>query len=210
MLMADLYTSGVIVRAKRSIPALVGLLGLAFFFGGYPFGSVEGTLYQFVTLPGSLEINHSMVFTTIAATIAVFTVLWSAQIGATLGNKRISILGKYTFSLYLVHLAVLYTFTTGIFVVLQGYIGYNKAAILSMVLSIPLVWLVTVLFEKYVDNPSIKFASRISAVYFGEEKVNYGAWRTWILVQWRRTTKKIKYVFSRKLPSAQLEDVEIV
>ena len=67
-------------------------------------------------------------------------------------------LGKYTFSLYLVHKLVLFTVCTGLFVLIEPAIGYNKAAVVSILVSLPVIFLSTVLFERYIDAPSIRIS----------------------------------------------------
>lgn len=205
MVMADLYHSGVIRRSRRNIGAMVGLIGAMLLFGGYPMGDTAGTIYHYINniLPSGL--NSMMLFTIISATLAVFIVLWSSQAGTILEKKYVSAMGKYTFSLYLVHLAVLYSFTTGIFLIFIQHTSYNKAALLSMVLSIPLVYFATVVFERYIDKPSIKLASQVAAVFLGDKQLNPAILKKWTTVQ-QRTGFLRRAMSLKKFSSRRLED----
>ena len=86
---------------------------------------------------------------------------------------RVAILGKYTFALYLTHLVVLYTFACTVFLVLHERMGYNSSVLLTCALSIPVMGVVTVLFEKYVDAPSILFSKYAVAVCRGERQIEW-------------------------------------
>lgn len=171
MILADLYQVGYLKQVRRSRLMIAGILILGIIFGGYPLGVTQGTIYQVFSYLPFHNLNYQMVSTTIGASLVVGAVLSSLQVSKALQHKKISILGKYTFSLYLIHLPVLYTFTTGTFVLLHHYMGYNKSVALALLLSIPIVWSVTFIFEKYVDKPAIKIASYCAAIYLENRKI---------------------------------------
>lgn len=79
-----------------------------------------------------------------------------------LRKSWISILGKYTFALYLTHLLVLFTIYPSVFVLLEPKLGYNIAVLLSIIITTPFVAGVAWLFEKYIDSPSIAFSGRFA------------------------------------------------
>jgi hypothetical protein len=49
--------------------------------------------------------------------------------------------------------------------------GYNKAALTAMALSVPLIVVATVLFEKYVDRKSVAVASYCANIYLGKQEL---------------------------------------
>lgn len=116
----------------------------------------------------AVVLSH-FVYLTIVATMLVLVVLLSRRLTAWLSRPKISALGKYTFSLYLVHLLVLYTVACSLFLVLHESLGYNKTVFVVMLLSIPVLWATTKLFERYIDAPSIRLAKWVGAVYRGEQ-----------------------------------------
>lgn len=169
MLLADLYSSGVIRRARRKYLAFgLPLLGLV--FGAYPRGEVHGTLYQYLTIPG-IDIHFQMLYTLLGAAVLVFSVIYIKQLADVFAGKWLSRLGKYTFSLYLVHIPVILTLMTGLFIFLNSHMGYNRAVALSFLLTAPVVIGATILFERYVDAPSIRFAKYLTKVYEGKEEL---------------------------------------
>ena len=110
MLLADLYASGRIMQKARRWLLVVPVLVIALYLGGYP--APDGgplPFYDFLS-PTGMAINWRTLYLTIGATLLVGAVVMVAQISRQFAKKRFSILGRYTFSLYLVHLMVLYTF----------------------------------------------------------------------------------------------------
>jgi peptidoglycan/LPS O-acetylase OafA/YrhL len=166
MVFADLYSNGIIKQKVRGIGALA-LLVLGIFIGGYPIGPVKGTIYEYITLPYITHIDNLVLHMVLAASLIVFAVLSTKQVAHVLSYRRVSTLGRYTFSLYLIHIPVLFTVTTGLFIYLQRHMGYNRAVFLAIVVSVPLLWASAWVFEKYVDAPAIRFARYIADVYQG-------------------------------------------
>lgn len=174
MMFADLYSIGRLKQKKRSLLITSLLLLIGIFLGGYPDGSTENTIYATLTSISTGLISVPIhFFTIIGAAILLFAVLRSSQISHILRHERVSVLGKYTYSLYLVHMTVLYTFTTGLFLALHSSIGYNKAAILSILLSAPLVYGATVLFEKYIDKPSTRLSTHLADIFYGRREFSF-------------------------------------
>lgn len=173
MLFADLYNLGWIKQKARNITATLLLLLGGIFLGGYPDGNNTTTIYAILnSIPIGLNNVPIHFYTIIGAALLLFTVLRSSQVATLLRHKRVSVLGKYTYSLYLVHMTILYTFTTGLFLFLHSHIGYNKSALISILLSIPLVWCITVMFEKYIDRPSTKLSTYCADIYFGRRPLS--------------------------------------
>lgn len=168
MVFADLHSRNVIAEKKRGLIALASLSIAALYLGGYPYGkNLSGTAYGVFELLPKTDVDYRILSLTFAAALLVFIALTSHQLAELLRKKYVRILGKYTFPLYLVHLPILFTFSTGIFALTQGVIGYNKAVLLTVVLSVPLIWVTTFLFEKYIDKKAIIFSSYCADVYFG-------------------------------------------
>ena len=171
MILADLHARGTFVQKTRKWFTFLPILIIGLFFGGYPRFGDKGTLYEHI-FPHVLGIDWGTVNLVIGATIIVAVVLFTAQVAGVFSNKYISRLGKYTFSLYLIHLSVLYTLTTGVFLLLDRKfgLGYNVSAVLSILTSIPVLYVATKIFEKYVDGQSIKLSSYIGGMFLGTIK----------------------------------------
>lgn len=173
---ADLYMHGRLDNLKHSYFVLPLLAG-GILFGSFPHKGVELTLYSILqkldfSWIGVKNFHHEMFYLTIGATMFILAVLLSRRLAQFLKHPRVSTLGKYTFALYLTHPLILLSFSSGMFVVLHNTLGYNKAAVLTMILSIPVIMVVTKIFERYVDTPSIKFAKIITSVLRGKQKLD--------------------------------------
>ena len=187
VILADAYTHGKLENLKRMrfiVPLLIGGL----FFGGMPHrkGESEGTIYQYFLQPDITNINYSIAYLTLGAAMIILAILLSKRIRGWLSHPRIAILGKYTFSLYLTHLFVLYTFTCSLFLMLHDLIGYNKTVCLVTFLSLPPIVITAWLFERYIDAPSIKFSKYVGMMYRSEKKVNWSAHKRAIMKRVRR------------------------
>ena len=171
MILADLYAKRIFTQRDRKWYVFLPVLAFGLFLGGYPHFGANSTIYEYIFLP-ILSIDWPTVTLVIGATIVVGVVLFTAQVAKIFSNKYVSILGKYTFSLYLIHLSILYTYTSGMFLLIHTQIGlgYNVSAMLSIISSIPVLFLCTILFEKYVDGKSIKLSSYVGGVLMGDLK----------------------------------------
>jgi peptidoglycan/LPS O-acetylase OafA/YrhL len=173
MMLADVYAAGYIKKKKRNIFATIALMGVAIILGGYPYAAVNGTFYHITNILPFITMNYQIISTLIGATIIVVIVLTTKQVADVLSHRHISIFGKYTFSIYLIHLPILYTFTTGVFLLLHAHFSYTISVVISFLLSIPLLILATILFEKYIDVPAIKLGSKLAYLYHDNAKKNF-------------------------------------
>ena len=171
LVLADLYSIGKIQQKVRRWYLITVLIAAGLFFGGFPFGDTKGTPYESFGIIQIPHFHYMTVSLLVGATLLVFVAIWSSQFAKLLRTKLLSQLGKYTFSLYLIHIPILYTFTSWLFIHLQHHMAYNFAALLSIAMSIPVVFMATYLFEKYVDSKSVAFSSVFADIYFGKRQL---------------------------------------
>lgn len=172
------FVAGVLIAdltARQRIPAMstwagVSALAAAVVIGGVPAAITSGSFYDFLIVPATGD-EKVIFLRTIAATIMVYAVLATPAIARVLAAPKISNLGKYTFALYLTHKLVFFTYTGAFFFIFAQSMSYNRAALLALVCSVPLVIALTVAFEKYVDRPSIAFAKRFGEWFDGSRQV---------------------------------------
>lgn len=177
VIIADAHTLGLLEKLKRWYIVLPMIM-TAILLGAFPHRKVDGTIYEVLTklnlekFFGVENIDYKVFYLTIAATLLVLAVLLSRRITKFLQWPRVSVLGKYTFSLYLMHLIVLYVFSCSLFLILRESLGYNTTVMIVVAASLPVLIVATVLFERCIDAPSIQFAKYVGAVYRGEKKIN--------------------------------------
>lgn len=200
--LADLYVSGRLESFKKKRWITGALVG-AVFFGAYN-ASAPVSIYGFVSkqIFANFPVNYLILYLTIGAVLLIFAVLVSKRLTSWLEKPKVSVLGKYTFSLYLVHLPVLYT--TGIltFLALHSHFGYNTAVALTLLVNIPIVGLATVLFERYIDAPAIKFSGVVARAFENGEGIGVRKYALGI----RRGVREAQAIFSKK-PIEAIEEI---
>jgi peptidoglycan/LPS O-acetylase OafA/YrhL len=167
MILADLYAKGFFPFAKvRKIGLYVGALVVGLFLAGYPspspLSSVKDTIYWSLNISWMTQAQIQSLYLTVGAAMVLIAILMIPRVRMLFEWKYISVLGRYTYSLYLTHMAVLFVFCTALFLWLNPIVGYNVAALLSIVVSIIPLALVAFWFEKYIDGPSIRLSGVFS------------------------------------------------
>jgi peptidoglycan/LPS O-acetylase OafA/YrhL len=75
--------------------------------------------------------------------------------------KPVLFLGKISFPMYLFHLILLVLITNPLFLVFLPYLGYHFSFLLSVVLTLPIIFIVSHLANRFVDQPALRFANKI-------------------------------------------------
>ena len=172
MALADAYAQGWLSKLANRTSLIVTLVVGGLILGSFPHGKVTGTAYQLIDLQAlHIGVKTEMLYLTVGATMILLAVLVSSRLKQWFSAGWVSNLGKYTFSLYLTHLAILYTVTSAAFLLFNQSVGYTTAALLGLAVSLPVIWLVTRLFERYVDAPSIRFAKYAAELYDGKRQL---------------------------------------
>ena len=172
MAIADLYTAGYFDKLKRTAWWTYSLVPVALILGAFPLFDAQATGYGFIDkLLEGTGINGQMLLLTIGAAMLILAVITNSNLSKLLEMPRISILGKYTFALYLVHIPVMYSVVFLAFISLYPLLGYNLAVLATFVVSIPVLWIVTILFEKYIDAPAVRLASSAARMFEKDESL---------------------------------------
>jgi peptidoglycan/LPS O-acetylase OafA/YrhL len=181
MLIADLYVQKklAVIADKRTFA--VGMLLVGLLIGGYPFGAADGTIYGFIQLPWMTHSGNIAVYVSIGAALVTIGILSLARLSHFFASSRVSVLGRYTYSLYLTHYIVMTTLGLGVFTYFNQTNGYNKSVALTCAVILPAITMATWLFERYVDKPSIIFANRVSDIVLNNQDIGLKEklkWRT--------------------------------
>lgn len=174
MVLADLYSSRfkILESLTRKKIVMTGILFGGLFIGGYPILSAKGTFYEALNISRLSDEQNASLYMSLGAVCVVMAVLYLAPLSKFLAHPKVSVLGRYTYSLYLTHTLVLYTLGTTLFVFFSHHFGINKSALFAVASTIPMIVVVTWLFERYIDAPSIKFANFSSDVMFARRELN--------------------------------------
>lgn len=150
------------MRSSTRRLMVISLVGGGIFLGGYPIVVSSASVYHFLKLGSITDIANVSNYLSIGAGMLVLGVLISKSITRVLSHPWLSTLGKYTYSLYLTHILVILSLTTFIFVQATKHFGYNKSVALAVLVTLPVLVLVTRLFYKYVDEPSLLLSRKLS------------------------------------------------
>lgn len=158
VILADLYTNKKKIF-KKKYTSLAGLCAfiMGIILGGYPVYSSNNSYYNILTIPNLTELQNLSIYLSMGAGLVIASIIMTESLRKIFSFKPISNLGKYTFSLYLTHMLVLLTITPLLFVSLHSLLSYNKAVLISVLVSIPIIIGFTFLFERWVDRPAIRF-----------------------------------------------------
>jgi peptidoglycan/LPS O-acetylase OafA/YrhL len=170
-ILADLYAHNKLPLGEGRPWIGTSLLVLGLFLGGYPFGEPQGTIYSPLYI-ASLGVSANIaIYISFGALLTIMGILSLRRVSAFFASRYISILGKYTYSLYLTHALVILTLTSTLFMLFIGSMGYNLAVFFAVLGSIPAIIIVTWLFERYVDAPSIKLANFFSDAHHKDREI---------------------------------------
>ena len=158
LVLADLYSSKTFPFSRPSKALMVFILFVGLFLGGYPYIEVGGTVYQTMHIGWMSDVENQTVYLTLGAALLLIATLTLPPVTRAFSSRPISTLGKYTFSVYLTHMPVIFIVTTSLFLWLHTFMGFNAAAGVSIVMTFPIIALVAYMFERYIDAPSIRLS----------------------------------------------------
>ncbi len=105
--------------------------------------------YQILTQASGLKAVWELAFSCI-----ISGCLTSKTINSMLETPTLPALGKYSYSMYLVHFPIMYAF---LYLFSESFGKFS-----ALILSIPLIIFVTVVFHKAIEVPSIKLGYKIT------------------------------------------------
>lgn len=138
-----------------SIPA--GIAGM--YLIGYMIRGDNGSIYSILPLndPKSYE---EYTFNTIGSSLLLLVALFSARISSVFSSRIMMQLGKISFSLYLTHFTVLLVVANGLYSIdFTGDYGLNSSVM--CMLSVPAIFGVAIVFDKYIVTPSQKLSIQV-------------------------------------------------
>lgn len=149
------------IQSHKKICAVTGILMLAaaLTFGAYPVGHAPDNAYRILNhLPARL--NPVYFYHMLAAFFLIMGIWLLKPVGRALSLKPVLFLGKISYSLYLVHIPILYSLTARLLVTFMAKTGkYNLSAGLSFAISLPVILLLAWLFYKVIEGNCTRFVN---------------------------------------------------
>jgi len=151
-------------RAPMPLPLLILFLLIILYTGSYQILPRND-----IWLPLDPLTKVNKIFPFLIASILVLVIaINSERFQKILSHKWLAFLGKISFSLYLLHLLVLGSFSCYLFRLfyIQFEMDYFSSFLCMMVISLALAMIVSYLMYKYVDRNAVRFSSYLSKKLF--------------------------------------------
>jgi peptidoglycan/LPS O-acetylase OafA/YrhL len=165
-----LICAALLRRDRGSSARLVGLICLisgVLICSGRTF-SISGALFPYLPQPILGAATTSYEFQLILGEVILFLgVSLTPAAQRVLARPAARWLGKISFSLYLVHFPILFTFISATFLHLVAFLPSSVSALICLCVGIPSSLAVAFLFQRWVDGPSISLSHRISQMAMG-------------------------------------------
>lgn len=132
-------------------------------FGAYPVGHEPDNAYRILNhLPDRL--NPIYFYHMLAAALLVMGIWLLEPLGKALSLKPVLFLGKISYSLYLVHIPVIYSLSAWLLVRFMAKTGnYNFSAGLSFIISLPVMIFLAWLFHRFIERNCTKLINKTVA-----------------------------------------------
>lgn len=153
---------------KRLLVMVLIVGGL--FLGGFPniyitaTPSLNGTIYEFLNY--AKIIKYGGLLNCIGAFCLISAVFQSNLLQRFFSHRVLSFLGNISFSLYLIHIIILLSFSTILFQFLSASLDYNLSALIVLGLSFILLIALSFVMTIYVDKKSLSISSKLYNKYF--------------------------------------------
>ncbi|NTW26761.1 MAG: acyltransferase [Candidatus Moranbacteria bacterium] len=170
MLLADLMANenAIVRKFNKSKLLRAGLLLVGLFLGSYPSGrGAGGTIYALMEkdyLTDSAVLYHIW-----GAFLVILILLNSKRMHKIFSAKILLFLGEISFTMYLLHFAILGSFSSFVFLKLAAHLPYASAFWISFALSCGLLIPVAYLMHIYIDQKIVRFSKSVYLRLFKPE-----------------------------------------
>jgi peptidoglycan/LPS O-acetylase OafA/YrhL len=152
------------LQLSRPVLSLALLTGLI--LGSVPTISNTHTFFSQVFIPWLPTADLFVLPHVLGAGLVLMVVVYSRTLKRVLAVRPLRYIGKISFSMYLIHILVIGTLTCALLRALAPHMSYLHALTLSLVLTVPVIWLVAHYFTRFIDTPAVKLGSWVNAHWF--------------------------------------------
>jgi len=143
------------------------LLIVAIYLGSFPREAqidLTGTIWNYINKAYFTDLPTF--YHTIGAFLLLYVLIASERMKKLFSIRILENLGKISYSMYLIHLLILGTFSSYLYLKLQPYLSHSINFVITFLISIILIVLLSSAFYKYVDKSGIKLSEFIYNKYF--------------------------------------------
>lgn len=143
---------------RPATTAILGIVGL--FLLSFPAYTdfADYSIYRFMHFH-SIETKLVIYYYTWGAFLVLLSVLNSSKLQEMLSARPLVYLGRISFPLYAIHWIVLGSLSSALFIWTLPAAGYYGAFLLTMGISLPVIFLLSELLKRWVDDPGIRTAN---------------------------------------------------
>jgi peptidoglycan/LPS O-acetylase OafA/YrhL len=157
LILSDLTFNGYLEVFEKKIAKLI-LVGLL--LGSYPAGmDVTNTVYDIIHF--RFLNNNPMFFHILGSVCIMLAIINSKKLQRLFSARPLAFLGRISFPMYLVHLTVIGTFSSFLFIALLKHFDYNISFGISFILSMILIFIASVYINRYIDQKGIMFSHEL-------------------------------------------------
>jgi peptidoglycan/LPS O-acetylase OafA/YrhL len=163
MLLSDLHNNQTVkswiarFRYKEHLALVILFLGL--YSALYPAGTMSGSHYVSQRYYGFFDPRFALPVVTLGTTLLALAVLLSENLKTTLSQKFFGFLGNISYSVYLIHLPLICSFSSWVFLVLVQRHPYDVSVGITALLSGCLLLPLSYLYYRYIDSNGIRLAN---------------------------------------------------
>ena len=155
--LADTFNSKtpIFKTGNKIVLSIILISGL--FIGSYPVGTVTNdSLYGF--LNNGFFQTPKLTYHILGAGMIMYVLLNSRWLQNIFSSPLLILLGKISYSLYLIHFLVISSFTCALFLFLYPVLPYVAAASISCIVSVLLIIPLSYLFYRYIDTAGVQLS----------------------------------------------------
>lgn len=156
ILLCDINNVRSIFIKNKLLIIICFIVGL--FIGSYPTNvNVSNSIYSILDF--TFLSNKVMTYHILGSTCIILAIINSDILQKILSSKGFMKLGEISFAMYLMHLSVIGSFSSLIFIKLIKYLDYSISFSITFIISMYIIYILSVWVSKYIDNYGIKFGN---------------------------------------------------
>jgi len=174
VILSDLFNSkNNIVNKLNKIYIKIIFIVCGVLLASYPTADIDGTIYAFSKINliqnfiTTFDIKNSIAFfRTIGAFMLIIVLLNSYKAKKFFSHRIFTFLGSISFTMYLIHIIIICSFSSFLFLKLVNNFRYYQAFFIMVLISFMLIISSSYYMYKYIDLPAIKISKKIYKKYF--------------------------------------------
>lgn len=169
LIMSDIHNNREkLFHPFKNVYSQLLLICLGLFLGSYPqVVDTSNSIYNYLTFEWLGGRYNSMILSHIlGATIILIVVLNSNKLQNIFSLRPFRFLGEISFSMYLLHFIILFSFSSKLTILLSNKVGYHANFIISFLISLILIFVISKIMTVYIDNTGVRFSKYVYNKFF--------------------------------------------